>query len=470
MRTSISFHINDPVNGPIWLVQAPFTPALNQWYHLAVTRNATLNLYTIYVNGVPVGSQTNTRFIHKPNAPLTIGEAEGLGYMNGLLDEVSIYNRVLLANEIQAIYNAGSSGKAPLPPAIISGLQNQTATVGNNAVLNMVAQGSGLSYQWTCNGTTIPLANGSQLVLNSVQMSDAGTYVVTVSSSLGSVSSSATLTVNPAVCTAVPEGLVGWWEAEGNADDVEGWNNGTLTGNATYGQGEVGQGFVLVDDGDAVQLPDNGGLLQMQNNFTIEAWVQRADPSYINTDGDGWGMVFSYGSGGYGFGMDDSGDLFLTQQDYSEVSVSTGIQDTSFHHVAVTVTVDSHASPLLRTPSCNSRVTFYVDGKAYPAGNYNPGYTFSTLPAIGSRVDQQSYTLNGTIDEVSVYSQALSAGQIQAIYNAASAGKCPLPPQIISALEVTPPTATVGNSVILNVVAQGSDLNYQWTLNVIRFP
>jgi hypothetical protein len=107
----LSFHINDPVNGPVWPVQAVFTPALNQWYHLAVTRSG--NTFTIYVNGVAIGSGTSTRVIPTPNAPLTMGEAEGLGYMNGYLDEVSIYNQALSQGQIQAIYNAAGAGKCP---------------------------------------------------------------------------------------------------------------------------------------------------------------------------------------------------------------------------------------------------------------------------------------------------------------------------------------------------------------------
>jgi len=39
---------------------------------------------------------------------------------NGLLDEVSLYNRALSASEIQAIYVAGSGGKCVTPVGPIS--------------------------------------------------------------------------------------------------------------------------------------------------------------------------------------------------------------------------------------------------------------------------------------------------------------------------------------------------------------
>jgi len=41
-------------------------------------------------------------------------------------------------------------------------------------------------------------------------------------------------------CDPPPSRLVAWWAAEGNALDRVGTNNGTLTGAATFGAGEVG--------------------------------------------------------------------------------------------------------------------------------------------------------------------------------------------------------------------------------------
>lgn len=105
----LNFHINGPVVGSHFFPLGPFSPTLNQWYHLAVTRNG--NVWTIYVNGASVASQVNAVVVPNPNAPLTIGQAEQLGFMNGLLDEVTIYNRALTQAELQAIVNAGSAGK-----------------------------------------------------------------------------------------------------------------------------------------------------------------------------------------------------------------------------------------------------------------------------------------------------------------------------------------------------------------------
>src|ERR1051326_1925611 len=94
-----------------FLVRAPFSPVVGEWYHLAITKTATL--FTIDVNGVEVGSEVSTPPIANANAPLIIGQSNEPfgGFMNGLLDEVTIYNRALTPGELQAIVAAGSAGK-----------------------------------------------------------------------------------------------------------------------------------------------------------------------------------------------------------------------------------------------------------------------------------------------------------------------------------------------------------------------
>ncbi len=108
------FHVNGPETGSFFLVQAPFSPATNRWYHLAVVRKG--DVFTVYRDGVAIGAETNAVTVPNPNAPLTIGEAEGNYFLNGLIDEVSVYRYALTAADIQGIYEAGPSGKCPAVP------------------------------------------------------------------------------------------------------------------------------------------------------------------------------------------------------------------------------------------------------------------------------------------------------------------------------------------------------------------
>jgi len=110
-------------------------------------------------------------------------------------------------------------------------------------------------------------------------------------------------------CAPSPLGLVSWWRGEGNALDQSGGNNGTLAGNVTFGPGRVDRAFIFNKSGDAVQI-GNPAHLQLQN-FTIEAWIARANTKDVSPDGNG--MIFSYGANGYGLYLDHEGHPALTR-------------------------------------------------------------------------------------------------------------------------------------------------------------
>ncbi len=105
--------------------------------------------------------------------------------------------------------NAGSATSTPavltvtsIIPALITQPSNQTVNLGGTATFSVAATGSGtLTFQWYRNNLAIPGANSASLILGNIQLSQAGSYTVTVSSGAGSVTSTAaTLTVNaPAV-------------------------------------------------------------------------------------------------------------------------------------------------------------------------------------------------------------------------------------------------------------------------------
>ncbi len=108
---TLQFQFGSPSIGEFFLVQAPFSPTLNQWYHLAVTRSA--DTFSLFVDGVIVGSEVNTNAIPNPSAPLTIGQAENTGFMRGRIDEIGIHDRALASHEVAAIYRMQLCGPIP---------------------------------------------------------------------------------------------------------------------------------------------------------------------------------------------------------------------------------------------------------------------------------------------------------------------------------------------------------------------
>jgi prepilin-type N-terminal cleavage/methylation domain-containing protein len=65
------------------------------------------------VNGAPVASEKADIIIPSPDAPLTIGQAENLGFFSGLLDEVAIYNRALSPAEVKNRWSALAPATKP---------------------------------------------------------------------------------------------------------------------------------------------------------------------------------------------------------------------------------------------------------------------------------------------------------------------------------------------------------------------
>jgi hypothetical protein len=85
------------------------------WFHVAVVKSS--GSFALYVNGVREDIRSPVpAFLDTNSANLRIGSYAGQGgygasNLNGLVDEVEIFNRALTAEEIQAIFAADSAGK-----------------------------------------------------------------------------------------------------------------------------------------------------------------------------------------------------------------------------------------------------------------------------------------------------------------------------------------------------------------------
>jgi hypothetical protein len=215
------------------------------------------------------------------------------------------------------------------------------------------------------------------------------------------------------------DALVSWWQAEGNANDAMGVNNGTNEGASFIPSGRVGQAFgfpgIACDGcyGD-VLVPDSPSLGPA--TVTVTAWVNNnvypGPNRYVVSKGAQYCVAASYAlytstqTQNLLFGVFD-GINFAHSPDLGP----SGVWDGNWHFVAGTFD--------------GAFVRLYVDGvevgPGTPAGlsfiiNYN-------LPThsnfyIGSYVAPGWCTLpfNGGIDEVKVFRRALSASEIQSIY------------------------------------------------------
>lgn len=216
-------------------------------------------------------------------------------------------------------------------------------------------------------------------------------------------------------------GLAGSWhfdEGSGTTamDSSGNGNTGTLVNNPSWSDGKHGKaiGFDGVND-----YADAGNIAAFNfptstTSFTLSAWFK--------TSGTGIGNVIAKGacgtpgyrlrigkSGGAGvadfFIIDDGGNVI------ARVTSSSTYNDNAWHH--------------LTGVNDNGLLRLYVDGTLIGTATAPSGKSISSSSSLAIGYDFSSGTtgcgseyFNGTIDEVRIYSRALSSAEIQSLYEA----------------------------------------------------
>jgi hypothetical protein len=259
-------------------------------------------------------------------------------------------------------------------------------------------------------------------------------------------------------CVLPPSELISWWSGDGNADDIQNVNNGTLQGDATFAAGMVGQAFSFDGVGDYVEAPENGSL-DFNGSFSIDLWVK---PNGFLPDSSSSPMVSKYDFSqgfpnvAYEFSLWPDGRVqFVVTCDTTNMNRRTvpGV---------IPVGEFSHVAAVYRQEV--PRLEIYVNGQLQP-GDTRRSCSFinqNDIPVrIGKRINSSWESFfYGLIDEVEVFNRALEPEEILDIYNAGSAGKCK---GVINAdIDIKPGSDPVCNGVI-PIAILGSD-----TLDVIQ--
>ncbi len=238
----------------------------------------------------------------------------------------------------------------------------------------------------------------------------------------------------PSVCVTPPSGMVSWWPGDGNPNDIQDGNNGTLQNGATFTAGKVGQAFSFDGVDDYAQIPHNSSLDPGTGSFTIDAWIKttKATGSQIIVSKYECGQACpSFVARSLYFVTIKDGKLEATLRDTDEsapgIQVLDGVtflSDGNFHHVV-----------MLRDIAAG-QLRLYVDGMLDASAALNAAADSAIKDddgepdpfLIGARfvggTTSKTEFFSGVIDEVEFFNRALSASEIQSIVNAGSAGKC----------------------------------------------
>jgi hypothetical protein len=232
----------------------------------------------------------------------------------------------------------------------------------------------------------------------------------------------------PSVASAaasLPDGVVAWWEAEGDPVDSIGPNDGTLVAGA-YGEGVVGRAFSFNGTTDFVDVGSDSSLTIGGSDFTYEAWIRTAftdspsgTPSQLiiadrNTSATESGFTFYVRSGRMAARM---GDGISVARFVDDADATVLVSDDQWHHVAITVDRDEATG-----------ATMYVDGE--PVASYDPcvasgsvGGVVSTFIGADTSDGGANRFFGGLIDELTFYDRALTADEIASIFDAGEEGK-----------------------------------------------
>jgi N-acetylneuraminic acid mutarotase len=297
-----------------------------------------------------------------------------------------------------------------LKPEITSQPQANAVYADSNVSFSVTAEGKYLTYQWKKDGSSLTGETNATLTITDANATQHdGNYSVVVSNDFGSVESGEILVdVNTTWST---DGLVGWWkfdETNGTIayDSSGNGNDGNLTGGPTWATGKIGGALSFDGVDDYVLIPATTDLDLMR--LTISTWV-------YSTNFDHNGFIFEKTADG---NVNTQYNLFIQN---SELRFRVKPINSSYSDTKVDQSILSGWSFITSSYNSSKRKLF-VNGQLVASNDFNE--TIATNPngisligayafnSIGS-----NYFFNGLIDDVRIYDRALSAEEVQALYN-----------------------------------------------------
>ncbi|MCK4823424.1 LamG domain-containing protein, partial [bacterium] len=220
--------------------------------------------------------------------------------------------------------------------------------------------------------------------------------------------------------------MVSWWDGDAisgtTALDIQDGNDGTMDGGVSTILGKVGNAFSFDGVDDFVEVPDSDSL-DTGTQFTVDAWFNTNDVDKIDpgTGSSTQTIVM------YGFDPADGknnplhirdGKLYLAIRGYGsgfyDLMGVTSVNSNTWYHAAVTY--DGTTAKL------------YLNGALEDSKLSSMNMNTNSRVTIGRYQNPLNLKLyfyfDGLIDEIEIFNRALPQSEIQAIYNAGSAGKC----------------------------------------------
>jgi hypothetical protein len=431
-----------PVDGEYWVVWAPAlngigfyppapspVPIRDVWQHFVITYDRLAGRYETYVDGRKKAEATSTAYLKTTPAGRlwAIGCKEILGdYRDpwrGYLDDVRVYNRILLPGDVKALFEVAGS----VAPTFDTQPVGKDLFVGDTLSLYAAVDGTPpVAYQWFRDRTNL-LAGATNLTLTitNIQVMDAGDYTMVAANAL-KTATSAVAHVTVTAITSVSSGLAGYWKfdeisgstaadssGKGNAGTVNNlfldgghWTTGQVGGALTFRGETSGGDYVVVPTWPKAH---NGTM-------SLSAWVWAdARPS--------WASIVCGGSGIDGVGQ-FTANLYPTSSDFvgfvqNSSRLANGVREgvlfptNQWQHVALVA--DDGWLRIYRNGLEVGSVAY--DGTLFaPTNALSIGVTLSPDDAGPDSVTPGYW--EGKLDDVAYWTRGLTATEVFALFAA----------------------------------------------------
>ena len=394
------------------------------WHYLVgVYNGSSIQLYldgSLKIAGAQTGMAATNRF------PIDIGEnAEQTGrYWNGNISEVALYNRPLSSLEISNLYTTATVG--PTMPVIVGQPASQGVLVGSSAAFSVSILGGGpWTYQWKKGGVNIPGATSISYSIPSAYYTDADSYSVGVTNTVGGVlSDAASLTVSPQPTFAnLTNSMVVHLKFDYNYNDASGrGNSGTAMNSPAFVAGKIGSGAVhyLTDSANNIRnyvsLNSPADLIfGPGQDFSVAFWTRftglPGSLPFLNNTYNSYGdpgvtLAPSSLQGGWSWSLNDA---------YASAGQGIGV------YGAIATLNDGQWHNLVYTFYRSGVATVYLDGAVANQTSIAAGEGWNLDTGAVWNIGQTAggdYPVDGQfdMDDLGIWRQALSQANAQSIY------------------------------------------------------
>lgn len=352
------------------------------------------------------------------------------------------------------------------------GFKNRTLYTGATLRMSIAAIGGGLKYQWYKDSTAIASATNSVFSLTSVGTTNAGSYSVSITNTLGTASNAPVVITIPAAATGSYEALMvtakpeSWYRLDEtggtNLFDAMGRHDGYYTSlNGSDPAVTFGAAGALNNNADTAVTftPAKQGVGVVPYSpalnpkiYTMEAWVKTTV-----TTAEIYPLSSSFGSTGWYWrtlsGFWNGNNAPVQDNGMTTAAVIPG----AWTHVVIT------ADHINRYAGANP-YAYYVNGQG-DAGYWWTGPDLNTAgPLIIGGHGVSASTLangffDGQVDEVAIYPRILTLAEIQSHFQGRFGANSP--PEFLGTL--TSQTVPAGAAVTFSTTVQGTTpISLQW--------